>query len=82
MAADRLAPGRGDGGRDRGGRRGARLGAGPGQAFALPRRAPGLWLAILALYPLLSAAPQEILFRVLFFRRYGALFPSRGWRWR
>jgi membrane protease YdiL (CAAX protease family) len=50
----------------------------PGQAFGLPRRAPGLWLAILALYPLLSAAPQEILFRVLFFRRYGALFPSPG----
>ena len=26
------------------------------QAFALPRRATGLWLAIMALYPLLSAA--------------------------
>jgi membrane protease YdiL (CAAX protease family) len=49
----------------------------PGQAFWLPRRAPGLWLAIMVLYPLLSAAPQEILFRVLLFRRYGALFPSR-----
>jgi membrane protease YdiL (CAAX protease family) len=49
----------------------------PGQAFGLPRRDPALWLAIMALYPLLSAAPQEVLFRVLFFRRYGALFPSR-----
>jgi membrane protease YdiL (CAAX protease family) len=50
----------------------------PGQALWLPRRATGLWLAILALYPLLSALPQELIFRVLFFRRYGALFPSRG----
>ena len=31
----------------------------------------GLWLTILALYPLLSALPQEMIFRVLFFRRYG-----------
>jgi uncharacterized protein len=49
----------------------------PGQAFGLPRRDPVLWLGIMALYPFLSAAPQELLFRVLFFRRYGALFPSR-----
>lgn len=48
----------------------------PGEALALPRRAPGLWLTILALYPLLSALPQELLFRPLFFRRYGGLFPS------
>ena len=49
----------------------------PQQALSLPRRATGLWLAIMALYPLLSALPQELLFRPLFFRRYGALFPSR-----
>ncbi len=49
----------------------------PGRALELPRRAPGLWLLILALYPLLSALPQELVFRVLFFRRYGALFPGR-----
>lgn len=48
----------------------------PGDALALPRRAPGLWLMILALYPFLSALPQELLFRPLFFRRYGGLFPS------
>ncbi|HET9068501.1 MAG TPA: CPBP family intramembrane glutamic endopeptidase [Amaricoccus sp.] len=46
----------------------------PGQAFALPRQAPRLWVAILLIYPLLSALPQEIVFRVLFFRRYGGLF--------
>jgi membrane protease YdiL (CAAX protease family) len=49
----------------------------PGQAFALPRRATELWLLILAFYPVLSALPQELLFRPLFFRRYGALFPGR-----
>jgi membrane protease YdiL (CAAX protease family) len=49
----------------------------PGQALSLPRRATGLWLMILALYPLLSALPQEVVFRALYFRRYTALFPSR-----
>jgi membrane protease YdiL (CAAX protease family) len=49
----------------------------PGQAFMLPRRAPGLWVAILLLYPLLSALPQELVFRALFFRRYGGLFAGR-----
>ena len=48
----------------------------PGQALWLPRRATGLWLAILALYPLLSALPQELIFRLLFFRRYRRLFGS------
>lgn len=48
----------------------------PGQALFLPRRATGLWLAILALYPFLSALPQELVFRPLFFRRYGGLFPD------
>lgn len=35
------------------------------------------FLAVLwVLYPLLSALPQELLFRTLFFHRYGAIFPS------
>lgn len=48
----------------------------PQMLFFLPRESPALWLMILALYPLLSALPQELLFRPLFFRRYGSLFPS------
>lgn len=48
----------------------------PGQLFRLPRQAPELWLMIMLLYPILSALPQEVVFRVLFFRRYGALFPD------
>ncbi|MGS4947024.1 CPBP family intramembrane glutamic endopeptidase [Meridianimarinicoccus sp. RP-17] len=46
----------------------------PGAMFFLPRERPQLMLAIALLYPLLSALPQEIVFRPLFFRRYGALF--------
>lgn len=30
------------------------------------------------LYPLLSALPQELIFRPLFFHRFGSLFPDRG----
>ncbi|NNU81620.1 CPBP family intramembrane metalloprotease [Halovulum dunhuangense] len=48
----------------------------PGNLLAMPRHNTDLWLAILALYPVFSALPQEILFRPLFFRRYGGLFPS------
>ena len=39
------------------------------------RSAPLLLLAIVLLYPPLSALPQEVLFRPLFFRRYGGLLP-------
>jgi membrane protease YdiL (CAAX protease family) len=48
----------------------------PGRFLSLPRRAPGLWLMIMALYPLMSALPQELVFRALFFGRYRPLFPS------
>ncbi|MGQ9685949.1 MAG: CPBP family intramembrane glutamic endopeptidase [Thiobacillaceae bacterium] len=44
--------------------------------FALPQQRPVLWLAILLLYPLISALPQELIFRVFFFHRYRALFPD------
>lgn len=50
----------------------------PWALFFLPERLPGLWLSIMLLYPLLSALPQEIVFRALFFRRYGGLFRSRS----
>lgn len=41
-------------------------------SFALYR--PQLWLMVVVLYPLLSAWPQEIIYRTLFFERYGGLF--------
>ncbi len=63
------------------------LGAGIGLAvaaldedalFSLPRRRPELWATIMLLYPLLSVYPQEVIFRVFFFHRYGALFGRQG----
>lgn len=35
-------------------------------------------LMLWCLYPLLSALPQELIFRALFFHRYGRLFPTPG----
>lgn len=45
----------------------------PGAFLSMPAQRTELWLAILALYPLLSVLGQEIVFRPLFFRRYGFL---------
>ncbi len=51
----------------------------PAATFALLRDQPQLLAMIWLLYPLLSALPQELLFRPLFYRRYGPLLPA-GWR--
>lgn len=48
----------------------------PTRFLELPQERPALWLAILALYPWFSVLGQEILYRTLFFKRYGALFPN------
>lgn len=48
----------------------------PGSAFFLLRHNPGLLALILLLYPVLSALPQELVFRPLFFRRYGPILPQ------
>lgn len=47
-----------------------------GRPLAFAAANPGLMLAILILYPILSALPQELVFRPLFFRRYGAILPE------
>ncbi|MDJ0630111.1 MAG: CPBP family intramembrane metalloprotease [Rhodobacter sp.] len=47
------------------------------EAFGfLIRQNPGLMLMIALLYPVLSALPQEVVFRPLFFRRYAAVLPE------
>ena len=47
------------------------------EAWLMPgRAAPWLLVAILVLYPLLSALPQELIFRTLFFERYGPILPN------
>lgn len=45
--------------------------------FDLPRRDPGLWLAIMLAYPVFSVYPQEIIYRVFLMHRYGPVFPGR-----
>lgn len=49
----------------------------PSSAFNLLRASPVMMAVVALLYPFLSALPQEIVFRPLFFRRYGAILPRR-----
>ena len=46
----------------------------PETFLSFPIRRPGHWLAVVVLYPLISVTAQEIMFRVFFLHRYGALF--------
>ncbi|MEL7464502.1 MAG: CPBP family intramembrane glutamic endopeptidase [Pseudomonadota bacterium] len=48
----------------------------PERFLELPLNRPELWIMIMAFYPLLSALPQEVIYRSLFFERYGRLFPN------
>jgi hypothetical protein len=48
----------------------------PERLFAFPTGRPFFWLLVMLLYPLLSALPQELVFRNFFFRRYATLFPQ------
>lgn len=49
----------------------------PLHLFDLPRSNPIFWLMLLALYPFISAYPQELLYRSFFFRRYEGLFSNQ-----
>ena len=44
--------------------------------FFFPRERPLLWVLVVLLYPLLSALPQEVIFRAFVFHRYRSLFPD------
>lgn len=48
----------------------------PDMFLSFARARPGFWLAVMIAYPVFSAWPQELIFRSLFFERYGALFPN------
>ena len=50
----------------------------PDRFWGLLRTEPAILLMIAALYPPVLVLPQGLVFRPLFFRRYGALFPQ-GW---
>jgi membrane protease YdiL (CAAX protease family) len=48
----------------------------PNALFVLPREQPIVWGFILVLYPLLSALPQERVYREFLFQRYQSLFKA------
>ncbi|MDX1637739.1 MAG: CPBP family intramembrane glutamic endopeptidase [Balneolaceae bacterium] len=50
----------------------------PDTLFAFPRKQPVVWIVVMLLYPLLSALPQELIYREFFFQRYRSLFPSEA----
>ena len=50
----------------------------PETFLGFPRRAPLRWLLVCCLYPLLSAWPQELIYRRFFFHRYGKALGGRG----
>lgn len=48
----------------------------PERLFAMVIHRPDMMLLIALFYPLVSALPQELIFRVLFFRRYKPIIPA------
>jgi membrane protease YdiL (CAAX protease family) len=50
----------------------------PDHLFALPRQRTADWALLLAVYPLASVLPQEVLYRAFFLHRYRALLGD-GW---
>ncbi|MEH6709730.1 MAG: CPBP family intramembrane glutamic endopeptidase, partial [Paraglaciecola polaris] len=49
--------------------------------FKLPREDVQFWLLTLAIYPIVSVIPQEVIFRTFFFHRYKHIIPSKNIRW-
>jgi membrane protease YdiL (CAAX protease family) len=48
----------------------------PYALLSFPQRAPNTWALVMMLYPWASVLGQELLYRPLFFKRYGDLFPQ------
>lgn len=54
----------------------------PKLEWSFARRNPGMWAAVMVLYPVLSVFPQGILYRAFFLHRYQGLLPETpGGRW-
>jgi membrane protease YdiL (CAAX protease family) len=49
----------------------------PDQFFAFPAERPIMWMIVMVLYPILSALPQEFIYRTYFFHRYEDLLSLR-----
>jgi uncharacterized protein len=50
----------------------------PDRFFEIPIKMPKLWCLILVLYPMISALPQEFIYRQFYFERYNDLFKSHN----
>ncbi len=50
----------------------------PEKLFSFPRTHFKIWLAVIILYPLLSAYPQELIYRAYFFHRFSGIFRNTG----
>jgi uncharacterized protein len=48
----------------------------PDRFLSFPVQRPVLWAAVMVLYPLLSALPQEFVYRAFFFERYRSILPG------
>jgi membrane protease YdiL (CAAX protease family) len=48
----------------------------PDFLFGFPQRAPTTWALVMVFYPWASVLGQELLYRPLFFKRYGDLLPQ------
>lgn len=46
----------------------------PAAMFGLLRHDPKVWLVVMAAYPVISVAPQELIYRGFFFERYRPVF--------
>jgi hypothetical protein len=51
----------------------------PGWFLEFPRNRPKTYAQIMLLYPLMSVAAQELVYRTFYFHRYGALFGGAAW---
>lgn len=51
----------------------------PALFLEFPRNRPDTWARIMVLYPLMSVAAQELVYRTFFFHRYGVLFGRAWW---
>lgn len=47
----------------------------PDLFFVFPKTRPLIWIIVMIFYPLLSALPQELVYRSFLFQRYKILFP-------
>ncbi len=48
----------------------------PGNLLSFPLERTGIWLIVMFWYPVLSALPQEVIYRSLYHHRYAQLFKS------